>query len=378
MATTVLEPASLPGVTRLMHDGAGDGMVVSCYAGGGIDGPRAPWRQEFVQALRAADARLMPAAAQRDEFTKSVNAILAVLGSRAIQRGRGLAVFASVARNYVRSFLLESTPATRLVAGPAPDVLPLLECLHRQRPYLVVHADLAHARLYAGHRHTVRFLSEVIQFVLRPRTAPGKGRGRLPVSDARARAAREQRFFRSVARETAAKWASDRYGGLILLGSADAIAHVRPALPAALAEAVVHTGPFPFVGGARRLQRAVGQIIDTATIDGTSHAIDRLTNAPPRVFGAAEVLEAIHAGRIAPRDCIVMATDPDEQTRPLFERLALAAAERHIATCFTSLTADLAARGGVVVIEVESLRRDTVRAPAHGRPGDVNLSGRLA
>jgi len=150
VAITVVTPA-FKDVQWLADHPTGDGMVVSCYAGTSVtSGARPLWREHLKSEVKRIDETLADAPAARAEFHRNITEIEAVLSSRRLASARGVAVFAASERSLLQTYALASSVQHRLFVNEEPYLVPLLELLHRQRRYLVVHTNTHRGRLYTA------------------------------------------------------------------------------------------------------------------------------------------------------------------------------------------------------------------------------------
>lgn len=394
MATTVLEPATFTAAQWLMDRARGRGMVVSCYADTSITGIRSLWRQHFRRELHEIESRIGSDTAARQELAKNVSAILAVLGGRAARRGKSLAVFASVAQGFARTFVLETSVIDRLVVDEEPYILPLLEYLHRQRRYLVVHTDSQHGRIYSGGRGPVQLIAEVIEFTPRKQASSGERWGKQQATIARHREDHLLHFRKALIRELSRAWPEERYEGLMLFGEHVVLAHLRKALPPSLADRVAFEGPLAFVGGTRRLQRQVESAIDEQMRTHDRRVIEdvrtRLAEHQNLAKGAQAVIDALRSDQVSWPGFVVMSSDrgargrrctgcgsvfdrPEGacpycsascQTVNLWQEIALLAARHNIPVHFVGPGADLDHHGGVIAVLAREQPWQTAPAPS--------------
>ena len=258
MATTVLNP-TFKNAQWLSDHAAGEGMVVSCYADTSPAGVRPLWREHLKNEVKRIDETLSGNAAATTAFHRNITAIEAVLSSRRPVAARGMAIFAAFERNLVQAYALASVVPNRLVVDEEPYLVPLLELLHRQRRYLVVHTDSHRGRLYTATPGAVHMIEEIDEPIPKRHRAAGELWGKQQATIARHREDHIVHYIKGLAQEIERAWPEERYDGIVLLGEHEVLATLRTYLPQELRSSIAGEAPHAWAGRAswRRLTRSM-------------------------------------------------------------------------------------------------------------------------
>lgn len=397
MATTVLEAPTFTAAQWLMDHARGQGMIVSCYGDTSVSGVRSRWRHHLSQEVRQIEARMGDDAAARGEFGRNMDIVRAVLSGSAAKRVKGMAVFANAARDFVRTYALEAPVANRLVVDEEIYLVPLLEYLHRQRRYLVVHTDSHHGVLYTAGRGPVHPIEEITESVPRRQAASGQLWGKEQATIARHREDHLLHYRKELVRQIERAWPEERYEGLILLGEHVVLKHLRDQLPAHLAGRVVFEAPHPFAGRTPSLEAKVQGAIAKAMREHDRRLAEevrvRLAEHHGVATGAQEVIDAIRGSQVNWPGCVLMepdagapgwrcpgcgsifdhatATCPYCQTAcrrvNLWQEIALLATRHGIVVHFVAHEAGLGRHGGVVAVLTREYPWEPL--PAHSTAG---------
>ena len=248
MARTVLNP-SFKDVQWLSDHARGEGMVVSCYADMSVSsGVRPLWREHLKNEVKRIDETLSGDSVAHTAFHRHIAAIQAVLAGRRPVGAHGMAVFAASERNLLQAYALSSAVPHRLVVNEEPYLVPLLELLHRQRRYLVVHTDTHHGRLYTAVPGAVHLIEEIDEPVPRRQRAAGELWGKQQATIARHREDHIQHYLKELAREIERAWPEERYDGIVLLGEHEVVERHRTYLPEELWTSIVGEAPHAWAG----------------------------------------------------------------------------------------------------------------------------------
>ena len=390
MAITVVTP-TLKDVQWLADHPRGEGMVVSCYADTSVSsGVRPLWREHLKSEVKRIDETLADAPAARAEFHHNITAIEAVLSSRRLANVRGVAVFAASERNLLQTYALASSVPHRLVVNEEPYLVPLLELLHRQRRYLVVHTNTHRGRLYTAVPGAVRLIEEISEEVPKRHRAAGELWGKQQATIARHREDHVLHYLKDLAREIERAWPEERYDGIVLLGEHDVLQEVRKYLPDDLARRVVREAPHAWVGRQVSLTSKIEAIQVEALREHDRQVLEdvkrRLIERHHIAIGPQAAIDAILTGEVGYRGCVVMEPDrgeiasrctgcgslftqvvdkcpschrPCEKTN-LWQAIALLAARHHVSVHFVESGQGLEKQSGVVAL----LAREEVLMPA--------------
>jgi len=390
VAITVVTP-TFKDVQWLADHPRGDGMVVSCYADTSVSsGVRPLWREHLKNEVKRIDETLADAPAARAEFHRNIAAIEAVLASRRPASTRGMAVFAASQQDLLRSFTLASPLPNRLVVNEEPYLVPLLELLHRQRRYLVVHTDTHHGRLYTAVPGAVRLIEEIREEVPKRHRAAGELWGKQQATIARHRDNHVLHYLKDLAREIERAWPEERYDGIVLLGLHEVLQELRTHLPDDLARRVVREAPHAWVGRQVTLESKLGAIHAEALREHDRQVLEdvkrRLMERHHIAIGPQAVIDAIRNDEVGYRGCVVMESDRGEVASRctecgsllarlidecpschgrcaktnLWQAIALLAAGHHVSVHFVESGQGLEKQSGVVAL----LAREEVLMPA--------------
>lgn len=242
---------SLADVQPLLDQFQGAGLMVSCYADLSVErGFQSRWSGPFkakADAIKkdlAGDQRVWQACAQDLEI------IQRALDGPEARHARGMAVFSAKQRGFFRAVPLVVPVENDLVIHQAPYLVPLLEALHRQRDYLVVHSDTHRGRLYAANVGGTRLLQEIDEAVPKKQHSAGQLWGTQQATVARHRQDHILHYQKELLGIVEAVWTKHSYQGLVL----------RVRLPARLADQVILEAPL--AAGPRQVVDAVqnGQV----------------------------------------------------------------------------------------------------------------------
>jgi len=391
--TTVLNP-TFNDAQWLSDHAAGEGMVVSCYADTSPSGVRPLWREHLKNEVKRIDETLSGNPAAATAFHRNIAAIESVLSSRRPMNARGMAVFAASQRNLLQAYALASVVPNRLVIDEDPYLVPLLELLHRQRRYLVVHTDTHRGRLYTAVPGAEHMIEDIEEPVPKRQRAAGELWGKQQATIARHREDHIMHYLKGLAREIERAWPEERYDGIVLLGEHEVLEQLRTYLPETLWSSVVGEAPHAWVGRQTPLAEKIDTIHAKALHEQERQLFDdikrRLMEHHHIAAGPQAVIDAIENDQIAWSGCVVMESDRGEVAsrctgcRKLFGRavdecpschatcektnlcqaIALFAAHKHVVVHFVEPGHGLEKHGGVVAL----LARD---APSMSGPERV-------
>jgi peptide subunit release factor 1 (eRF1) len=379
VATTVVNP-SFKDAQWLSDHAGGEGMVVSCYADMSPAGARPLWREHLKNEVKRINETLSGNAAAASAFRRNVSAIEAVLSSRRPVAARGMAIFAASERNLHQAYALASAVPNRLVIDEEPYLVPLLELLHRQRRYLVVHTDTHRGRLYTAVPGAVRMIEEIEEPVPKRHRAAGELWGKQQATIARHREDHIIHYFKGLAREIERAWPEERYDGIVLLGEHEVLERLRAYLPEALASTIAGEAPHAWAGRQTPLLEKVEAIHAMALRQQEQRLFDdikrRLMEDHLIASGPQAVIQAIENDQIGHSGCVVMESDSGqvgsrctrcrtlvgqavsecpschaacEQTN-LWQAIALFAAQKHVTVHFVDQGHGLDKHAGVVAL----------------------------
>jgi hypothetical protein len=227
-----------------------------------------------------------------------------------------MAVFAASQRNHLQAYALASPVPNRLVVNEEPYLVPLLELLHRQRRYLVVHTDTHRGRLYTAVPGAGRLIEEINEYVPKRHRAAGELWGKQQATIERHREHLVLHYFKELAGEIARAWPEERYDGIILLGEHEVLQEVCKHLPDHLARRIVREAPHAWVGRQVPLESKIETIHREALRDYDRRMLEdikrRLIERHHIAIGPQAVVDAILNGEIGYRGCVVMEPDRGE------------------------------------------------------------------
>jgi peptide subunit release factor 1 (eRF1) len=295
---------------------AGEGMVVSCYADTSPAGVRPLWREHLKNEVKRIDEVLSGNAAAIQAFRRNIAAIEAVLSSRRPVAARGMAIFAASERNLLQVYALASVVPNRLVVDEQPYLLPLLELLHRQRRYLVVHTDTHRGRLYTAVPGAVHLIEEIEEPVPKRHRAAGELWGKQQATIARHRKDHIAHYIKRLAQEIERAWPEERYDGIVLLGEHDLLMELRTHLPEEVRSRIAGEAPHAWAGRQVPLLEKIDSIHAQALREQERQLFDdikrRLMEGHYIATGPQAVIDAIDNDRIGYAGCVVMESDPGE------------------------------------------------------------------
>jgi peptide subunit release factor 1 (eRF1) len=396
VSTTVLEAPTFAAAQWLMDHSRGQGLIVSCYADTSVSGVRSHWREHLADELRRIEGQMADDPEARRALARDMEVVRAILSGPAAKQAKGMAVFVNVDRDFARTYPLDTPVANRLVVDEELYIVPLLEYLHRQRRYLVVHTDSHHGVLYTASRGPLRRIEEITESVPRRHAASGQRWGKQQATIARHREDHLLHYRKELVREIERAWAEERYEGLMLFGEHVVLEHLRKALPVHLARAVVVEGPHPFAGRTTRLEAKVRRVMADAMRAHDQRLADevrvRLADRQHIATGPQAVIDAIRGSQVNWPGCLVMAPDRGApgwrcprcgsifdhaeyacpycqaacQTVNLWQEIALLATRHGIAVHFVEPEAGLDACGGVVAVLARAHPWDPLPVPPTG------------
>jgi protein required for attachment to host cells len=371
----------LSDVQWLADHKTGEGMVVTCYADTSVTGGVRPlWREHVKNEVKRMDETLADSPAARAEFHRNVAAIETVLSNRRLASARGVAVFASSQRNLLRTYALASPVPHRLVVNEEPYLVPLLELLHRQRRYLVVHTNTHRGRLYTAVPGAAHLLEEISEEVPKSHRAAGELWGKQQATIARHREDHIRHYFKELAGEIARAWPEERYDGIVLLGEHEVLQELRTHLPDHLTRRVVGEAPYAWVGRQPSLASMIAAIHDGALREHDRQVFAdvkrRLMERHHIAIGPQAVIDAIRNDEVGFRGSVVMESDRGDmasrcaacgslfarvveecpschgrcEKTNLWQAIALLAAGHHISVHFVEGGRGLEKQGGVVAL----------------------------
>jgi peptide subunit release factor 1 (eRF1) len=376
----------------LLDQFKGDGLMVSCYADLTIErGFQSRWAGPFkakadtIKKTLGDDQRAWHACMQ------DLHAIESVLRSSEARQAHGMAILSAKKRGFFRALPLDVPVENELVIHEAPYLVPLLEALHRQRDYLVVHTNTHRGRLYAAHPGAVRLLQEIEGDVPKRQHSAGECWGTQQATIARHREDRILHYQKELVRITEATWTKLPFQGLVLLGEHEVLEHVRTRLPQRLAGQVIFGGPLAWTAKPLSDHETIGTVLADALKAQEKRILeevkDRLHQGYGIAAGPGEVVEALQNGRVGARGYgyLVLGPDPRETVARciacrflsaempascprcqspcvdanLWEELLLLTLRHDIAVHFVKPDAELQGRGGVFAVLPKT--RDNVK-----------------
>jgi peptide subunit release factor 1 (eRF1) len=379
VATTVVNPR-FKDVQWLVDHARGEGMVVSCYADTSVSaGVRSLWREHLKSEVKRIEETLADAET-RAEFHRNVAAIEAVLSSRRAATALGMAVFAGEGRDLLQGYALTSPVPNRLVVNEEPYLVPLLELLHRQHRYLVVHADTRRGRLYTAVPGTVQLIEELVEPVPKRQRAAGELWGKQQATIARHREDHVMHHLKGLAREIERAWPEERYDGLVLLGEHSVLERLRTYLPEDLQASVVGERPHAWVGRQVPLVAKLASIHLEVLREQEQRLFEdvrrRLLEDHHIAVGPQAVIDAIENDQVGYSGRVVVESDRGDvacrcascrrvvaravdecpachgrcERTNLWQAIALLAAQKHVTVHFVEAGHGLEKHGGVVAL----------------------------
>ena len=380
MATTLVNP-SLKDVQWLSDHARGEGMVVSCYADTSVSsGVRPLWREHLKSEVKRMDETLACDPVARTEFHRNIVAIESVLSSRRTVSAHGMAVFAASRRDLLQGYALTSTVPNRLVVNEEPYLVPLLELLHRQRRYLIVHTDTHRGRLYTGVPGELHVIEDIEENVPKRHRAAGELWGKQQATIARHREDHVLHYLKELAREIERAWPEERYDGIVLLGEHAVLEKLRTYLSDHMRSSVVGEAPHAWAGRQVPLVSKIATIHAEVVREQDRRVLDditrRLLERHHIAIGPQAVIDAIHNDAIGYSGCVVMESDRGEvasrctscmslfaqaldgcpscharcEKTNLWQAIALSAARQHIKVHFVESGHGLDKHDGVVAL----------------------------
>jgi peptide subunit release factor 1 (eRF1) len=370
-------------VQPLLDQFKGDGLMVSCYADLTVErGFQSHWSGPFKSKADTIKETLRDDQRAWQACMQDLHSIESVLRGSEARQAHGMAVFSAQERGFFRALPLDVPVKNELVIHQAPYLVPLLEALHRQRDYLVVHTDTHRGRLYAAHPGAVQLLQEVEEAVPKRQHSAGECWGTQQATIARHREDRILHYQKELVRSTEATWAKLPFRGLILLGEHEVLEHVRARLPRRLQAHIIFEAPHPWTETVLQDDATIGGLLADALKAHEKRVLDevkdRLHQGYAVAAGPRQVVEALQNGRVGPRGYGYLVLGPDlhkaiacctacrflsvdmPSTCPrcqspciegnLWEELLLLTLRHEIAVHFVGVDAELQAHGGAVAV----------------------------
>jgi peptide subunit release factor 1 (eRF1) len=293
----------------------GEGLVVSCYADTSVSsGVRPLWRENLKNEVRRIDERISGDPVAHAEFHRAIAAVERALSTRRTVSARGMAVFA--ARNMVHAYALASPMPNRLVVDEEPYLVPLLELLHRQRRYLVVHTDARRGRLYTCVPGELRMIEEIEEPVPKRMRAAGELWGKQQATIARHREDHVAHYLKQLAREMQRAWPEEHYDGVVLLGEHETLERLRGYLPDELRASVVGEAPHAWAGRQVPLASKVEAVHAQALREEERQLFGdikrRLMEEHHIAVGPQAVIDAMNSDQVGYTGRVVMESDRGE------------------------------------------------------------------
>jgi len=274
------------------------------------------WREHLKTEVKRIDETLSSDPAAQTEFHRNIAAIEGLLSSRRMVSARGMAVFAASQRNLLQAFALTSTVPNRLVIDEEPYLVPLLELLHRQRRYLVVHTDTHRGRLYTAVPGALHLIEEIDEPVPKRQRAAGELWGKQQATIARHREDHVLHYLKELAREVERAWPEEHYDGIVLSGEHAVLEKLRAHLPDKLRSNVAGEAPHAWAGRQVPLVSKVEAIHAEAVRERERRLFDditrRLLERHHIAIGPQAVIDALETDQIGYSGCIVMESDRGE------------------------------------------------------------------
>ena len=380
VATTVINP-SFKDVQWLSDHPRGEDMVVSFYADTSVSsGVRSLWHEHLKSEVKRIDETLSGDSTARAAFHRNIAGIESVLSTRRPVSAHGMAVFAASERNLLQAYALASVVPNRLVVDEEPYLVPLLELLHRQRRYLVVHTDTHRGRLYTAVPGAVHLIEEIDEPVPKRQRSAGEMWGKQQATIARHREDHIQHYLTELAREIERAWPEERYDGIVLLGEHEVLERLRSYLPEKLSPSIVGEAPHAWAGRQVPLVSKIASIQAEALHADEQRRFDeikrRLMERHHIAVGPQAVIDAIENDQVGYSGSVVMESDAGEvgarctgchkllahpvhecpachatcEQTNLWQAIALFAAQKHIAVHFVEPGHGLEKHGGVVAL----------------------------
>jgi hypothetical protein len=310
---------TLADVEVLFGQFKGEGLLVSCYADLSVErGFQSRWPGPFKAKAGAIKKNLGDDHRAWQTCVQNLEAIQRALEGPEARQAQGMAVFSAVQRGFFRSIPLDLPVENDLIIHQAPYLVPLLELLHRQREYLVVHTDTHRGRLYAARSGAVRLLHEIEETVPKKQHSAGERWGKQQATIARHREHRILHYQKDLVRLIEETWASRSLRGLVLVGEHEVLEHLRKRLPARLACRVIAEAPHPWIEEPEPADGVIHEVLEEAlqAREGQilAEAHGRLQQGYAIAAGARAVVDALQNGRVGPRGFgyLVLGPDPRE------------------------------------------------------------------
>lgn len=300
----------------LSDHAGGEGMVVSCYADTSPSGVRPLWREHLKNEVKRIDETLSGNGPATRAFHRNIAAIEAVLSSRRPVSASGMAIFAASQRDLLQAYALASVVPNRLVIDEEPYLVPLLELLHRQRRYLVVHTDTHRGRLYTAVPGEAHKIEEIEEPVPKRQRSAGELWGKQQATIARHREDRIVHYLKGLAGAIERAWPEERYDGVVLLGEHEVLAKLRTYLPEPLWSRIVGEAPHAWAGRQISLAAKIESIQTQVLREQERRLFEdlkrRLLEDHHIATGPQAVIDAIDNDQIGYSGCVVMESDRGE------------------------------------------------------------------
>ncbi len=310
---------TLANVQPLLDQFQGEGLMVSCYADvSAAPGPGFPWPAPFKAKMAAVKEMLADDPRAWRQCERNFEAIGRPLEAHEARRARGMAVFSALQRGFFQSYALDVPVGSELVVHQAPYLVPLLQALCRQHPYLVVHLDTHRGRLYAATPGGVRLLKEIEGEVPRKQHSAGERWGKEQATIARHREDQILHYRQELVELIEKTWGEHPFQGLVLLGEHEVLEHLRKRLPKGLAARVVHEAPYAWadkpLAGAGTVGTILAEIVGADERRLVEDLEERVRQGYRVAAGPGPVVDALQSGRVGPRGYgyLVLGPDPRE------------------------------------------------------------------
>lgn len=301
-------------VQVLLDHPRGEGLIVSAYADTSVsDGFLSRWSNHLKQEVSAIEPRLASDPQAWARFERDLAVVRHALEDPSATRARGMAVFSAADRGLFRVFALASPVKDRLVLDEQPYLVPLLEAMHRQRRYLLVVTDSHHGRLYEAAWGHTNLLAELAEDVPRRQRSAGERWGKQQATIARHREDHLLHYRKALAAAIEQAWPTAPFRGLILLGDEETTSALGGELPVAIADQIVHVGPYNWATGQPDLDAEVRTVLDDILRAHDARLVEelerRLREHHLVAAGAQEVLNALRSGQVGYPGFIILEPD---------------------------------------------------------------------
>jgi hypothetical protein len=298
---------SLESVQELLDQSRGPGLMLSYYADVSVaEGFKSHWRGHFKTATQEFRETLANDHQARLEFDRNVEAARRILEATLEPEGRGLAVFSSEQRKFLRSFPLRVPVENQLVIHELPYVVPLLEVLVEDCEYLVVLADTHRGQLW----------STTCTAAIRPLATLDEAVP--PRERSTHRDDHLLHFQKELVQVIEKAWAAQTFAGILLLGEKEAIEHLRKRLPPRLSAQVVHEAACNWLDIrldlSAELRTLIAEVRRQQGVRIQRDLHERLEERRAIAVGRKEVLDALQTGKVGPQGHgrLILGKDPKE------------------------------------------------------------------